>query len=96
MLASAREDEGAIGAETGEVTGAVAVTAAGVTATRVPSPRVSRAVRPQRRLVRIARIAARVAGAGAIGIGALVAVAGGAGATAAVVASASRRDPWWS
>jgi len=80
--------------ETGEVTGAVAVLiAAAATAMPVRSPKVSKAVRPPRRRVRSARIAAPVAGV--IGIVALGAVAV-AVASAKAVASASRQGPWWS
>jgi hypothetical protein len=100
VLASAREAVVVIVAETGEVTGAVAVRiAAAATAKRVRSPRVSRAVRPPPLRVRIARIAVPVAEvtgvAGVTGIGALVAVVVVV-ASAAVVASASHRGPWWS
>jgi hypothetical protein len=95
VLASAREAGVVIGVETGAVTGAVAVLiAAAVTATRVRSPKVSRAVRPPSR-VRSARIAVRAAEV--IGIAARVAVVEAvAVVSAGVVASASRRGPWWS
>ncbi len=88
----------AIAAETGGVTGAVVgLIAAAVTARRVRSPRVSRAVRPPRRLVRTARIAAPGAVVVVVtGIAAHVVVAAVAVASAAVVASASRLGPWWS
>jgi hypothetical protein len=97
VLASAREDVAVIVVETGAETGAAAVLIAAVaTATRVRSPRVSRAVRPPRR-VRSARIGVPVVEV--TGIAALVAVAvvvAVAVATVAAVASASRRVPWWS
>jgi hypothetical protein len=92
VLANAREAGVVIVVETGAVTGAVAVLiAAAVTVTRVRSPRVSKAVRPPRRRVRSARIA--VPAVEVTGIAALVAVAV---ASVGVVASASRRGPWWS
>ncbi len=89
----------AIAAETGGGTGAVVgLIAAAVTATRVRSPRVSRAVRPPRRLVRNARIAAPgVVVVVVTGIAArVVVVVAVVVASAAVVASASRLGPWWS